>query len=409
MRYDPFDPAIVGDPYPVYEWLRDEAPVHWAPDTGTYVISRYDDVAAALADADSYSSDAMRGVLLGQPTGTGQQRLPREEAMGTLVAVDPPAHSELRRIVNRGFTPKHISGWRDRVTELVDELMTPIAGDAAFDVVAGLAAPLPVRVIAEMLGADPEQAAQFRRWADATTKMMSGSARNGELDSEGVTAAMQLAEYLGNCIDERQREPRDDLLTSLVRAAGEEVLTRAEAVGFAALLLFAGTETSTNLIGNAVWALAQHRDQLDQAMADPSLLEAVLQETLRWESPVQYVFRRATREIVLHDTTIPVDATVTLLLAAANRDPRYWGEDADQFDITRNASGHLSFGFGPHYCLGASLARTEAGAALRHVLPLLAASDAVDGGDDLLDSMQFRGRRRLTLTSHQPAGARDGG
>ena len=398
LHYDPFDPAIVDDPYPVYEWLRDEQPVYYAPETDTYVLSRYDDVARALGDTDLFSSDAMRGVLLNQPTGKGEERLPREDAIGGLVSVDPPAHSELRRIVNRGFTPKRISDWRTRVDEIVDELMAGVDTGEPFDVVSGLAAPLPVQVIAELISADSSHTQQLRTWADATTQMMSGSARKGEFDPMGVQATMELAVYLGESIDDRIREPRDDLLSTLVRAHGDEALTRGEAVGFAALLLFAGTETSTNLIGNAVWALFNHPDQLALVADDPTLVEAVLEETLRWESPVQYVFRRATRPFELHGMSIPVDSTITLLLAAANRDPRHWGDQAAGFDVRRKPSGHVSFGFGAHFCLGAALARTEAAHAVRRVLPLLAKSERLDGGDDLIDSMQFRGRRTLRLS-----------
>jgi cytochrome P450 len=397
VNYDPFDPAVVADPYPIYTWLRDEQPVFHATQTDTYVLSRYDDVLAALGDTHLYSSDAMRGVLLGQPTGVGEERLPREDAMGALVSVDPPAHSELRRIVNRGFTPKKVTGWHDRMEELVSELMAGVRPGDPFDVVSGLAGPLPVRVIAELVGADRDHADKFREWADATTQMMSGSARGG-MAPEGLGAALELAMYLGECIDARQHDPREDLLSSLVQAHGQEVLTRAEAVGFAALLLFAGTETSTNLIGNAAWALLRHRDQLDAVADDPAQVDAVLEETLRWESPVQYVFRRATRSFELHGVTIPQDATVTLVLGAANRDPRHWGDDADVFDPSRTTGGHVSFGFGPHFCLGAALARAEASAALRRILPMLAAASTPDDADDeLIDSLQFRGRRHVLI------------
>jgi cytochrome P450 len=398
MRYDPFASDIVDDPYPVYEWLRDEAPVHFAPKTRTFVLSRYDDVVRALGDTDLLSSDAMRGVLMGQPTGKGEQRLPRDTAGGSLVSVDPPAHTELRRIVSRGFTPRRITAWDERIAEVVDELMGA-AGDAddGFDVVAGLAAPLPVQVITELLGADPSQAPQFRTWADATTRMMSGSARDGDVDPAGLTAAMELVGYLTGHIEQRQGSPSDDLIGTLLKARDDDVLSSAETVGFAGLLLFAGTETTTNLIGNAVWALDRHRDVLAAVTADAGLLPAVIEETLRWESPVQYVFRRATRPFELHGVEVPCDAWVTLLIGAANRDPRRFGPAADRFDPTRAPSGHLAFGFGTHFCLGAALARSETHAALQAVLPLVAKADRVDGGDELIDSMQFRGRRSLRL------------
>jgi cytochrome P450 len=396
MHYDPFASDIVADPYPVYEWLRDEQPVYLAAKTNAFVLSRYDDVTWALGDTDLFSSDAMRGVLMGQPTGKGEERLPRETAGGSLVSVDPPAHTELRRVVNRGFTPRRITAWDDRIAAIVRELMR--ADTEGFDVVAGLAAPLPVQVITELLGAESSHAGQFRAWADAATKLMSGSARDGDIDPAGLTAAMELVGYLTDYIEQRQHSPADDLISTLLKARDDDVLSNAEAVGFAGLLLFAGSETTTNLIGNAVWALDGHRDALEAIVADPGLLPTVIEETLRWESPVQYVFRRATRPFELHGTEVPCDSWITLLIGAANRDPRRFGADADVFDPTRSASGHIAFGFGPHYCLGAALARSETVAALEAVLPLVASAGRVDGGDEMIDSMQFRGRRSLRLT-----------
>ena len=395
--YDPFDPSVVADPYPTYGWLRDEAPLHYSPVTGTAVLSRYDDVSWALGDTDLFSSDAMRGVLLGEPTGAGAQRLPREAATGNLVSIDPPAHSELRRVVNRGFTPRTMNEWRPRIDQLVTELLADGPRDR-LEVVGALASPLPVRVIAELLGADAARAADFRSWADASTRAASGSSR-GQFDEQALTAVLAMAEHLGAEIDERQRSPRDDLLTSLVRAHDDDVLSREEAVGFAALLLFAGTETTTNLIGNACWALLANPDERRALVADPNRVPAVLEETLRWESPVQYVFRRATRPFERHGVDVAADSTITLVLGAANRDPRHWGDDAEAFRSDRSVSGHVGFGFGVHFCLGAALARHEATAALDALVPWLAADQDLAGaaGDDHIDSCQFRGRRRLEL------------
>lgn len=398
VGYDPFDAAVAADPYSTYRWLRDEAPAHFSPTTNTYVLSRWDDVTWALNDPGLFSSDAMRGVLLGQPTGTGEVPLPREAATGNLVSIDPPGHSELRRIVNRGFTPRTINGWRPRIEELVTSMLGAVDGDR-MDVVATLASPLPVRVIAELLGADANRADDFRAWADASTRAASGSSR-GEIDEVAIGAIMAMVEHLGNEIDDRQREPRDDLLTTLVKAQGDEVLSREEAVGFAALLLFAGTETTTNLIGNACWALLGHPDERRALVHDPERVSPVLEETLRWESPVQYVFRRATRPFERHGVEVPADSWVTLVLAAANRDPRHFGEDADEFRPDRVTSGHLGFGFGAHFCIGAALARHEADAALTALVPWLEADQAGPdpGADPLIDSYQFRGRRRVELS-----------
>lgn len=401
IRYDPFDTSPA-DLYALYEQLRDEEPVYWAEKTGTFVLSRYDDVMWAVTAPDDLSSDAMRGVLMNQPTGTGQQRLPREEAVGMLVSVDPPDHSDLRHIVSRGFTPRRMAEWREHMDAVVVELLARVEPAASFDVISGLAAPLPVRMICELVGADPAEADNFRRWADAMTRVMSGSARETGFSEDEALAMMQLADDLGKRIDERQERPQEDLLTALVRAEGEAVLTRAEAVGFAALLLFAGTETTTNLIGNAVFALLEQPAEVERLRSDPSRLGAVIEETLRWEAPVQYVFRRTTRPITRHGVTMPVDSTVTLLIGSANRDPRKWGDDAHLFDPDRGAAGHVGFGFGPHFCLGAALARNEATSALQFLVPRLDADG--EARAEWVDSMQFRGREHLEVEL-VPAGA----
>jgi cytochrome P450 len=396
LQYDPFV-TTGNDIYPLYEQLRDEAPVYWAEGTGAFVLSRYDDVASALGDTDNFSSDAMRGVLLGAPTGTGEQRLPRSDAMGNLVSVDPPAHSELRRIVNRGFTPRKMAAWREPIDETVRQLLDAATPGEPFDVIGGLATRLPVRVIAELVGADPAGADKFRAWADAATRVMSGSARATGIQADEAMAMFELANDLGLRIDERREQPRDDLLTALVRAQGDDVLSREEAIGFAALLLFAGTETSTNLIGNAVAALLAHPVELERVQKDADRVNQVIEETLRWDSPVQYVFRRTTQPVELHGVTMPVDANVTLLLGSANRDPRRWGDDADVFDLDRDTSGHVAFGFGPHFCLGAALARAETASALTHLIARMDAQ-AGEGTVDWVDSMQFRGRQSLLVT-----------
>jgi cytochrome P450 len=398
ITYDPFDNAPA-DVYGLYDQLREHAPVHWAPKTESFVLSRYEDVAWALGEPSLFSSDAMRGVLMGQPTGHGEERLPREEAQGMLVSVDPPEHSALRRIVNRGFTPRRMQAWVEHMDRTVVELLERATPGAPFDVIAGLAAPLPVRVICELVGADPAEADAFRGWADAMTSVMSGSARETGLGDAEALAMMQLVDDLGARIDQRQVEPREDLLTALVAAQDEDVLTRAEAVGFAALLLFAGTETTTNLIGNVVYALRCHPDQLERLRSDDTRAPAIVEETLRWESPVQYVFRRTTTPLTRHGVNLPVDSTVTLLLGSANRDPARWGDDADQFDPDRDTAGHLALGFGPHFCLGAALARAETLSCLRFLIPRLEATAPapLDAATDWVDAMQFRGRHSLQV------------
>ena len=403
MHYDPFDPAIPRDPYPVYAWLRDEHPVYRSSPTDTFVLSRYDDVTAALTDHDRFSSDAMNGIFLGYPMGDGKERLPRETARGGLVSVDPPAHSELRRIVNRGFTPRTIREWQGRVDAAVAECLRDAEPGEPFDVVQRLASPVPVTIIAELVGAEPEKRDDFRAWADAATALMSGSKRGtaGVID-ETTTKILDLATYLFGKIQERVAEPRGDLLSVLVKAQGEDVLTEDEAMGFAALLLFAGSETTTNWIGNATRALLDHPDELRRTLAEPSRLPRVLEEVLRWDGPVQYVLRRATEDVELHGVTIPKNAYVTLLLASANRDPRRFA-DPDAFRPERDSANHVGFGLGVHFCLGAALARVEAESSLRQLLPLLDGCERPAREIVYVDSYQLRGLKHLEIVPKRAA------
>jgi len=403
MHYDPFDPTVAANPHPIYTWLRDEHPVYRSHPTESWVLSRYEDVAAALRDTDRFSSDAMNGVLLGYPTGDGKERLPRSAARGGLVSVDPPAHTELRRIVNRGFTPRTIRDWEKRIDEVVAECLREARPGHPFDVVRQLAAPVPVTIIAELLGAEPHRRDDFRAWADAANQIMSGSMRGKEGSvPDGAAAVLDLVGYLMERIQDRVQSPRDDLLTVLLKARGEDVLSEDEAVGFAALLLFAGSETTTHLIGNAVCALFDHPHELARTIADPGRVPAVLEETLRWNGPVQYVFRRATEDVTLHGTTIPTNGTVTLLLASANRDPRRF-EEPDSFRPDRDADPHLGFGLGTHFCLGAALARAEAASALRQLLPMLDGCERLTRSPSFIDSFQLRGLSRFEIVPRRAA------
>jgi cytochrome P450 len=265
-----------------------------------------------------------------------------------------------------------------------------------FDVVADLASLVPVRVIAEILGIDASRHADFKRWADAITAAMTGSKRDMDPVASGaLQAGLELVQCLGKVVAERSAEPRDDVISALVRAREGEVLTAPEVIGFAGVLTFAGTETTTNLIGNAVRVLVENEAVRARVSVEPDAVPRLLEETLRWDSPVQYVFRRATGRTELGGTPIEEDAIVCALIGSANRDPERWGPDAESFDLDRATSGHAGFGFGAHFCLGAALARLEADCALRSLLPLLERSKFE--GHELLpiDSVQFRGVARL--------------
>ncbi|HEX5064895.1 MAG TPA: cytochrome P450 [Myxococcota bacterium] len=385
--YDPFAQEFRSDPYPHYAALRSEAPVYWAAGSKTWVVSRHDDVVRVLKDPEGFSSDAMATVLVG---GSGGPQ------PGNLVTHDPPSHTRLRRIVNRAFTPRRVEAWRPMVEARTDAAVAAMRASRRFDVVRDLAVPIPVTVIAEILGIGAERRDDFKRWADTITAGMTGSKRHlGFVESGAVQAGLELAQHLGVVIAQRTSDPADDLVSDLVRAQEGELLEPVEVLGFAGVLTFAGTETTTNLIGNAVRVLIEQPAVREQVMAQPSLVSPLIEETLRWDSPVQYVFRRATAEVEVAGRVIPAGEIVTVLLGSANRDEARWGPDAAVFDLHRDASGHLGFGIGVHFCLGAALARMEAEVALARLLPVLEESRFVGGELCPIDSLQFRGVRAL--------------
>ncbi len=398
IDYDPFFSAHSDDPYPTYAELRRSAPIYWAERSKTWVVSRYDDVMSVLKDTGRFSSDAMATVLVGST--------PRRSYDGTpgaprpsVVTSDPPVHTALRDVVNRGFTPRQISAWKPAVEKIVDDCVTTMRGRKCFDLVADLTNPMPVIVIANVLGVDPSRYADFRKWATTITQGMNGSKRHlGFVGSGAAAASSEMSKYLAEIIARKTSDSGNDLVSVLVRAKEGEVLTAQEAIIFANLLLFAGSETTTNLIGNAISALLTYPATLARVQASPELIAATIEETLRWDPPVHYVFRRATQNVEVAGATIPEGAMVTVLIASANRDETACGHDAVEFHIDRKMSNpHLAFGFGAHFCLGASLARMEATAALQRIVPLLARSHRTTEAVSYIDSFQFRGPAALAM------------
>jgi cytochrome P450 len=251
-------------------------------------------------------------------------------------------------------------------------------------------------VIAEMLGVEPSRLPDFKRWSDAIIANTTGPGRADPFNDAYVDAIVELMAYLREVVVARQRGPADDLVSVIAsQQAGEDGLTTREVVQFAVLLLVAGNETTTNLIGNLVSALLEHPDQLARVAADPALVPAAIEETLRFDPPIQIVFRVATEDTEIAGTRIPRGSFVAPLLGSANRDERQF-PDPDRFDVGRNPQAHVAFGFGKHFCLGAALARLEARVALEALLPALPKLER-DGPKELVDSFLVRGPRRLVL------------
>jgi cytochrome P450 len=266
------------------------------------------------------------------------------------------------------------------------------------DLVAVLAMPLPVRMICEMLGVEPQRRDQFKQWSDRIIAGATGSARNVDPLVSGFAGAMQeIAEYVRGVTAQRIARPSDDLISVLVAAQDGSALSAAEMTLFVLLLLIAGNETTTNLIGNATNALLSHPSELARVSADRGLIPSWIEETLRWDAPVQFVVRRTTADVDVAGQRLPANTHVVAILGSANRDERHWGPTAAQFDVTRNPQGHLAFGFGNHFCLGAALARLEARIALEAVLDELLRRERSDPRVEHIDSFMIRGPKRFLL------------
>jgi cytochrome P450 len=373
-----FDADVIDDPYPHYARLRDEAPVCRIEEDNLWMVTRYDDVVAVLHDPATFSSAEGMGALMSGRVG--RRRIDARDLFGldmrqlrVLIATDPPEHTRLRRLLSRAFTPRAIAELeahlRDVCAELVDDLLDA-ADHGTGDLVTHLAFPFPVIVIAELLGVPPERRDDFKRWSDALVGALSGNWN--PVDAQQTLTEMFM--YLADVVERRRRDAGDDLISRLVAGSAPDDpdgLSSAEITLFAVLLLVAGNETTTNLLGNGAAAFAAHPDQAMVLRDQPELLGPAIEEVLRWDAPVQGLFRSTTRSVALAGVDLPAGAMVLVSFAAANRDSRHF-TDADTFDIRRRPTDHVAFGHGIHYCLGASLARLEA----RLVGETLAARDA---------------------------------
>jgi cytochrome P450 len=296
---------------------------------------------------------------------------------------DPPDHTRLRGLVAKAFTPRMVEALRPRIAALVGELLAPLADGARFDVVEELAEPLPILVIAELLGLPASDRKDLKRWSDDLAVMLDGSIALQHL-GKAAQSAVEVIAYLREQLAARRRAPREDLISAMLAARdSDEILDEEEILATTLLVMGAGHETTTNLIGNAALALLRHPDQLARLRHEPALGPSAVEEFLRFDSPVQATSRVTRSPTALHGRTIPAGEEIGLLLGAANRDPEAFA-DPDRLDLGRGESRHLSFGFGIHYCLGANLARLEAELAIAGLLAH-APGLAMACGDDALE------------------------
>ncbi|MGH2410833.1 MAG: cytochrome P450, partial [Chloroflexota bacterium] len=355
---------LVADPYALYGRLRNENPVY--PIGPQYVLTRYSDIAAVLRDprfSSNGNKGSRRGAALAALTEPAASQLREIFALTGLWMLfsDAPDHTRRRTLANRAFTARRVDGMRQRIQRLVDELLDAVAGTGAMDVIADLAYPLPVIVIAELLGVPVEDRGLIKGWSNEMALFFGANFRNV---AEMHRAMSEFRVYLRDLVAQRRTAPGDDLLTALVQATDEgDRLSEEELLGLCMLLLFAGHETTTNLIGNGMLALLRHPAQLALLRHEPSLIGSAVEELLRYDSPVQGTPRIVTKPMTLGRTAVQPGQTLLLFYGAANRDPERFSEP-DRLDITRRDTKHLAFAHGAHFCLGAALARMEGQIAL---------------------------------------------
>jgi len=358
------------NPFAIYALLRTVRPVMRMPvrdydGPGVWFLTRHAEVEQALRDP-RYSVDRLSAPFIRD----NLERLPAfiqqgAQMLRSMLTMDPPDHTRVRKLVNKAFTPRRIAALRGRVEAIVDELLAPVTSH--MDVIDALAAPLPAIVIAELLGVPPADHRQFKAWA-ADIVAGIGQPSGGARQTGATPALRQLFDYLGEIIAARRREPRDDLISAMVQAQeADDALSDAELLATSNLLLIAGHETTTNLIGNGLLALLREPDQLARLRGDLALLPTAIEELLRYDGPVQATLRVAREDLVLDGNAVAAGSLLLVGIGAANHDPDVFAEP-ERLDVTRDPNPHLAFGFGAHFCLGAPLARLEGEIALRALL-----------------------------------------
>ena len=395
LLFNPFDPAFRANPYPFYDILREKAPVYLSP-LQTIVLSRYEDVAVTLRSND-FSRDIEKNA--NEPTSAMQTRKRERSREGTksILNLDPPDHTRLRRLVSLAFTPSAIERLRPRVQQLVDDALDVAAERGTMELIDELAFPVPFQVISDLLAMPTERSAELREWSQHLTASLEPTANDDDLD-RAEAAIAQFGPYLVEIIEQRRKNLGDDLLSALILAeeSGDRMSTD-ELLTFVLLLYVAGHETTVNLIGNGTLALLRNPDQLARWRNDPSLDSTAVDELLRFDGPVQLTVRVPIVPVHYGDVTVEPGTLVMTLLGAANHDPAMFEDPhALNFDRT-NSNRHLAFAAGVHYCLGSSLAKLEAQVAISTVIrrfPNL----ALAGEPGWRDRLTIRGVDRLPLS-----------
>jgi len=396
-----FGPDFISNPYRTYQHLRTTAPLHWADKfrTGAWLVTRYADVLTGLHDPrlSSQRSHTLTAALPGE----AQSEFATFNKIFSkwMLFLDPPHHSRLRKLLNKEFTPNMIQRLRPRIQHAVNTLLDHALGKTEMEFMTEFANPLPVRVIAEMLGIPSEDQRDFQIWSDDLTDFFGNSSATLEVARRAQTSLINLTGYFRALLPERRENKGDDLVSLLLRVEEEgEVLTEEELLAQCTLLLVAGHETTRNLLGNGLLALLQHPDQLTALRQNRSLMSLAVREFARYDSPVQFAGRAATEDFSWHGQSIMKGQTVIFLLGSANHDPEKFSEP-ERLEISRDEGMPLSFGHGTHFCIGAALAYTEAEIAFTTLLDRTSSLNMLDDAPAWRANSGFRGLSRLRLAT----------
>ena len=369
LGFDPGDPAFIADPYPVYRRLRDDHPVLWNPETGQWLISRHADVNRLLRDrrlGRTYLHQSSHAEI-GRPEAPAWQAPFHELNDSGMLDMEPPDHTRIRRLVLQAFTPRTVEAMRGRIQGVVDALIDRFDGGAEVDLIREFVEPLPVTVIAELLGVPEADRHRLRPWS-ADFCLMYELNPSDDSARKAVAASQEFGAYLRGLLVERRKRPGDDLISALTGVVDDgDTLTETELIGTCVLLLNAGHEASVNGAGNGWWTLFRHPSALARVRAEPSLLPSAIEELLRYDTPLSLFERWVLEPIEVGGYAIPRGGEVALLFGSANRDPAVF-DRPDDLDLARDPNPYLSFGAGIHYCLGAPLAKLELGIAFETLL-----------------------------------------
>jgi cytochrome P450 len=361
LGYDPSDPAFIADPYPAYRRLRDERPVAWDPTARQWLVSRHDDVDRLLRDR-RLGRTTRRQPATGDEVGLADRpawQAPFHDLNDAgMLDMEPPDHTRIRRLVMKAFTPRAVEAMRDRVQSIVDDLIDGFSGAGEVDLIADYAEPLPLTVIADLLGIPEGDRSQLRPWS-ADICLMYEVRPPDESARRAIRASIEFGAYLRDLIVERRRRPGNDLISGLAAVVdGGDRLTETELIGTCVLLLNAGHEASVNGAGNGWWTLFRHPAALDRLRREPDLIPTAIDELLRFDTPSTLFERWVYEPIEVGGVDIPAGDEIALLFGSANRDPAVFAHP-DELELDRRPNPFVSFGAGIHYCLGAPLARME--------------------------------------------------